>query len=86
MPYLEKLYFDTASSYGPATLDAVGTCPGHKHILYGTDWPYAPEPWMPMTIKGLTDYFKADDPALAAIKSGNAIELFGQGRGQVAGA
>ena len=87
-PYLNKLYFDTASSYGPATLAAVGHCPGYKHILYGTDWPYAPDPWVGQTTRSLNEYF-GGNPALADIKSANALELFcelqGKGGGGLAG-
>jgi predicted TIM-barrel fold metal-dependent hydrolase len=82
-PYLNKLYFDTASSYGPGTLACVGHVPGYKHILYGTDWPYAPDPWVGLTTKSLDDFF-GSNPALDDIKSANALELFPSCKGKAA--
>ncbi|GAA4629485.1 amidohydrolase family protein [Actinoallomurus vinaceus] len=60
-------YFDTALSASPAALPSLLAFARPGHVLYGSDWPFAPEP--------AVAYFNtwADD---AAIDHGNARELF----------
>ncbi|MET7332134.1 amidohydrolase family protein [Nonomuraea sp. NPDC005650] len=60
-------YFDTALSSSPAALPSLLAFARPGHVLYGSDWPFAPEP--------AVTYFNtwADD---AAINHGNARELF----------
>ncbi|MFI6742854.1 amidohydrolase family protein [Nonomuraea sp. NPDC050451] len=51
-------YFDTALSAGPAALPSLLAFARPGHVLYGSDWPFAPEP--------AVAYFNtwADDPAI----------------------
>ncbi|MFD3563147.1 amidohydrolase family protein [Streptomyces sp. NPDC058686] len=40
---LKRFYFDTALSASPSALPALLTFAAPGHILYGSDWPFAPE-------------------------------------------
>jgi predicted TIM-barrel fold metal-dependent hydrolase len=46
------------------------------HILFGSDWPFAPEPITEATVKGVNSYDGFDAPARAAIERENALKLF----------
>jgi aminocarboxymuconate-semialdehyde decarboxylase len=41
---IRSFYFDTALSAGPSTLSALGQIADPNHILFGTDFPFAPNP------------------------------------------
>ena len=64
---LSGFYFDTALSASPAALPSLTAFARPGHILYGSDWPFAPEP--------AVAYFNtwADDEA---INRTNALDLF----------
>jgi 6-methylsalicylate decarboxylase len=42
--YLRRLYYDLAGSTSPAGLGSLLQLVDASHILYGTDWPWSPEP------------------------------------------
>ncbi len=74
--YLQQLYYDTALSAVPYALRSLQELIDSSHILFGSDWPFAPEPITDATVKGLNAYdgFSAQDRA--AIERGNALRLF----------
>jgi predicted TIM-barrel fold metal-dependent hydrolase len=47
-----------------------------SHILFGSDWPFAPEPITEATVKGLHTYDGFSEQDRAAIERGNALRLF----------
>lgn len=74
---LRRFYFDTGLSTTPAALPSLLAFSDPQHLLYGSDWPYAPEPFL--------EYFSAlfaDYPLEAAERErmdhGNAATLFPQ--------
>ena len=44
--------------------------------MFGSDYPFLPDPIVVETIKGLQDYEGFDAAARAAIERGNALSLF----------
>ena len=74
--YLSKLYYDTALSASPHALRSLQECVDDSHILFGSDYPLAPEPVTEASIHALEEYEGFDEQALAAVYSGNAAALF----------
>jgi predicted TIM-barrel fold metal-dependent hydrolase len=74
--YLKRLYYDTALSASPYALRSLQELVDPSHILFGSDYPFAPEPLTSISIKGLKNYEGFDEQALKAIDHGNALKLF----------
>jgi predicted TIM-barrel fold metal-dependent hydrolase len=71
--YMRSLWYDTALSANPHALSSLTELVGADHILFGSDYPFAPEPATQMTVGGLTDYpFTA---ARARLERGAALDL-----------
>ena len=71
---LKRLYYDTALSANRGAMDALFSLVAPTQVLFGSDYPYAPEETMVGTVKGLTALnLPAND--LAAIERTNAIRL-----------
>jgi 6-methylsalicylate decarboxylase len=65
---VRHFYYDTALSAGPASLAALQAVADPARILFGSDWPYAPE-----SVTGATVAAVAGSPA---IQRTNAARLF----------
>jgi 6-methylsalicylate decarboxylase len=65
-----SFYFDTALSGSPAALPSLLAFAKPDHVLYGSDWPFAPEP--------VVDYFNGEIDAYAALV-GTAKEALDRG-------
>ena len=68
-------FFDTALSSSPAALPTLLAFAKPGHVLFGSDWPFAPEiavSWF----AGSLDAYPLDDATRAAIDRGNAAALF----------
>jgi predicted TIM-barrel fold metal-dependent hydrolase len=76
MAYLKRLYYDTAISGSPNALASLRELVDPSHILYGSDFPYLPEPLIAESNRGLESYRGFDPAAQAAINRGNALALF----------
>ncbi len=75
IPELARLYFDTALSANRFIFGSLLELVGSGHVLFGSDYPFAPEATMTATVKGLIDLgLPAAD--LAGIERGNALALF----------
>ncbi|WP_433462663.1 amidohydrolase family protein [Spirillospora sp. CA-128828] len=73
---LASFYFDTALSGSPAALPSLLAFARPGHVLFGSDWPFAPDAAVKYFTDGL-DAFTADDEDLhQAIDSANALALF----------
>lgn len=73
---LSRLYLDTALSANGFIFPALLKLVGHEHVLFGSDYPFAPEDTMAASVAGLGALPLA--PAeRAAIERGNALSLFG---------
>ncbi|MEW6297961.1 MAG: amidohydrolase family protein [Thermodesulfobacteriota bacterium] len=76
MAYLKRLYYDTALSAAPSALRSLQELVDPSHILFGSDYPFAPEPITAASVKGLNEYDGFDAQARAQIERGNALRLF----------
>ena len=74
--YLKRLYYDTALSASPYALRSLQELVDPSHILFGSDYPFAPEFVTSESIKGLKNYDGFDEHAVKAIEHGNALKLF----------
>ncbi len=68
-------YFDTALSSSPAALPSLLAFADPGHVLFGSDWPFAPLPASQLFAAGLENY-PLDASTRAAIDHGNALALF----------
>jgi predicted TIM-barrel fold metal-dependent hydrolase len=75
MTYLKRLYYDTALSAAPNALRSLQELVDPSQILFGSDYPFAPEVLTPLTISGLKNYKGFDKQALKAIEHENALKL-----------
>ena len=80
LPELKRLYYDTALSANQLAFSALLRLVSTSQILFGTDYPFAPEPTATATVRGLGELgFSAGD--LRAIECDNALRLMpGLGR------
>lgn len=72
----KRFYFDTALSSGPAALPSLHAFAGASHILYGSDFPYAPAQVGASFTAQLDAYDGLSAAEHAAIDQGNALGLF----------
>ncbi|MFX0578190.1 amidohydrolase family protein [Nocardia nepalensis] len=68
-------YFDTALSASAAALPTLLSFAEPGHVLYGSDWPFAPDPAVLYFNAGLDEYH-LDESARRAIERSNATALF----------
>lgn len=75
--YLRKIYYDTALSASPSALAALHAFADPARIVFGSDYPFAPEPVATATVRGLERYAQATPGFDAgAVDRSNAIALF----------
>lgn len=74
--YLKQFYYDTALSAVPYAFRSLLELTDPSHILFGSDWPFAPEPITDATVKGVNSYDGFDAQARAMIERENALQLF----------
>ncbi|MGX1811002.1 amidohydrolase family protein [Nocardia sp. NPDC055321] len=79
---LANFYFDTALTSSSAALPTLLGFAAPGHVLYGSDWPFAPEPAVHYFQAGLTEFPGADLATRAAIERSNAAVLFPRFGGQ----
>lgn len=72
---LRRFYFDTALSGSPTALPSLLAFADPSHILFGSDWPFAPIEAVNHFTNGL-DTYPLDPELRAAIDRGNAEALF----------
>ncbi|MEV4320063.1 amidohydrolase family protein [Actinocrispum sp. NPDC049592] len=70
-------YYDTALSASPAALPSLLAFAKPGRVLFGSDWPFAPEPFIGYFTSTLDAYPDVDDDTREAINHGNARVLFG---------
>jgi predicted TIM-barrel fold metal-dependent hydrolase len=74
------LYYDTALSASPYALRSLQELVEPSQILFGSDFPFAPELATMATIEGLRSYDGFDDQVLKEIERDNALSLFSEYR------
>jgi len=72
---LKRLFFDTALSANEFAFSALLKLVAPQQVLFGSDYPFAPETTMTATVKGLSDLGLPPD-VLQAIERTNALRLF----------
>jgi len=76
MTYLKQCYYDTALSANPYALRSLAELVDATHILFGSDYPFAPEILTGFTVQGIQNYKGFDEQARKAIERESAITLF----------
>ena len=71
---LKRLFFDTALSANQLAFSALLKLVASEQVLFGSDYPFAPEATMAATVKGLANLGLAPE-VLHAIERGNAVRL-----------
>jgi predicted TIM-barrel fold metal-dependent hydrolase len=71
-----KLYFDLAGAPLPRLLPALRTLADPARLLYGSDWPFTPEPVVAKLRARLDEALETNADDLQAIFNGNALRLF----------
>src|SRR5229473_3312043 len=73
---LRQLYYDVAMSASPYALPSLQALVDPSHILFGSDYPFMPEPSVADNVAGLADYKGFDQQAQWMIERENALALF----------
>ena len=73
---LRQLYYDVAMSASSYTLPSLQALVDPSHILFGSDYPFMPEPGVADNVAGLADYDGFDQQAQWMIERENALALF----------
>ena len=74
---IRRFWFEVALSAGAGTIAAIKAVAHPDRILFGTDWPYAPETILTDTVAQLAANGSLTSAERRAIASGNAQKLFG---------
>ena len=72
---LQRLYYDTAFSTNPSSFAALRALVPRDHLVFGTDFPFAPEAFMAASVAGLAE-LATDPDELEAVQRRNALSLF----------
>jgi len=73
---LRTFYFDTALSASAAAPPSLLAFAKPGHVMFGSDWPIAPQPAVQYFTRGLDLYKDAHQATHDAINHGNAAALF----------
>ncbi len=76
LAYLRRFYYETALSTAPTALSSLQELVDPSHIVFGSDYPFAPEKLIDREIEGVTRYGGFDHAGLEAIERGNSLSLF----------
>jgi predicted TIM-barrel fold metal-dependent hydrolase len=79
--YLKNLYYDTALSAFPTALGSLRELVDPSHILFGSDYPFAPESVIEATERGIEGYTPIDAAQRNIIEREAALALFPRLRG-----
>jgi predicted TIM-barrel fold metal-dependent hydrolase len=72
---LKNMYYDTALTTSPYALKALQELAGSKHIVFGSDYPFAAK-HAPMLAKDLREYPDFSEEDFRSIDYGNGLRLF----------
>lgn len=73
---LQRLYYDLTSAATPYALSALNALVEPTQLLFGTDWPFVPEPYVAENTAGIAQYRGFDRQSRQAIERENALRLF----------
>jgi len=72
---MANLYYDTALSANPHVLSSLAELVGWDHVVFGSDFPFAPELAAQLSVVSLETDEHFDGGALAGIRRNNALGL-----------
>ncbi len=73
--YMRSLFYDTALSANPHALRSLAELVGPDHVLFGSDYPFAPELATEMQVSGLRAYDGYNDGERRLIERSTAMSL-----------
>ena len=73
--YMANLYYDTALSANPHVLSSLAELVGWDHVVFGSDFPFAPELAAQLSVVSLETDERFDGGALDGIRRNNALRL-----------
>lgn len=76
LTYMRRFYFDTALSPSPFAMAALGQLVDHSHILFGSDFPFAPAPVTALQVEGIDTLPLWNSSQGEAVCRANALALF----------
>jgi 6-methylsalicylate decarboxylase len=76
LTYLKQFYYDTALSVNPNALRSLQALVNASHILFGSDYPFAPEVAVSLFVQGIQNFDGFDEQARKAIERASALALF----------
>ena len=76
LTYIRRFYFDTALSPSPFAMAALKALVHPSHILFGSDFPFAPAIIVGAEVKNLGELTVFDAATMAGIDRGHALALF----------
>jgi predicted TIM-barrel fold metal-dependent hydrolase len=74
--YLKRFYYDTTLSASPHAFASLQTLVDSSKIVFGTDYIFATQTAVPLTIKGIREYAGFNAKDIVAIERENAMNLF----------
>jgi predicted TIM-barrel fold metal-dependent hydrolase len=74
--YLKRLYYDTAVAGSVYNLPSLHALADIGHVLFGTDYPFAPESMVASTADGISRFKGFDTAGKRAVEGENALALF----------
>ncbi len=78
--YMARLYYDTALSANPHALSSLAELVGWDHVVFGSDFPFAPELVAQLSVMSLDSDQRFDAHALEGIRCTNALRLLHRDR------
>ena len=72
---MARLYSDTALSANPHALTSLAELVGWDHVVFGSDFPFAPELAAQLSVLSLDSDQRFDGGALEGIRCANALQL-----------
>ena len=76
LTYVRRFYYDTALSPSPYAMAALKELVDPSHILFGSDFPFAPAPLTAMQTRALDQSTIWNDACGRGINRGNVLSLF----------
>jgi predicted TIM-barrel fold metal-dependent hydrolase len=73
---IASFYFDVALSSSKTTIETLLACTKPDHILFGSDYPYAPRKTIDRFAAELDESFQDNTDLAFSINRGNALKLF----------
>jgi len=75
LAYMRALFYDTALSANPHALRSLTELVGADHVLFGSDYPFAPELATEMQVSGLNAYDGYGHEDRGVVERGTAVAL-----------